>query len=129
MLDTLAVVCLLSQPLLPSPFTLDDAGQLLQGCLKAAGRSSARVFCESIVVSEQFLQNCKDPFQQLMQEKAKAVSLFFKPTRINPAQPGSLERTKLRMNRPARHWSSCKISFVPHRGRNANCLAGITYDL
>ena len=66
------------QPLLPSPFTAEDAGQLLQSCLKAAGRSSAHVFCDSIVVSEQFLQNCKDPFQQLMQDKAKTVSVYQK---------------------------------------------------
>lgn len=66
------------QPLLPSPFTGEDAGQLLQSCLKAAGRSSAHVFCDSIVVSEQFLQNCKDPFQKLMQDKAKTVSVYQK---------------------------------------------------
>ena len=69
---------LFGQPLLPSPFTAEDAGQLLQSCLKAAGRSSAHVFCDSIVVSEQFLQNCKDPFQRLMQDKAKTVSVYQK---------------------------------------------------
>ena len=62
------------QPLLPSPFTPDDASQLLQGCLKAAGRSSAQVFSDSIIVSEKFINNCKEPFRQLMEDKARKVS-------------------------------------------------------
>ncbi|XP_066028576.1 E3 UFM1-protein ligase 1 homolog [Pocillopora verrucosa] len=81
-------------PLLPSPFTPGDASQLLQDCLKAVGRSSAHVFCESIVVSEKFLQDCKDPFQQLMQDKAKAdaikaPALFSELTRKDLASMGA----------------------------------------
>ncbi|XP_068755117.1 E3 UFM1-protein ligase 1 homolog isoform X1 [Montipora capricornis] len=80
-------------PLLPSPFTPEDAGQLLQICLKTSGRSSAHVLCDRIVVSEQFLQNCKDPFQQLMQDKArtdslKAPALFSELTKKDLASMG-----------------------------------------
>ncbi|XP_067051094.1 E3 UFM1-protein ligase 1 homolog isoform X2 [Acropora muricata] len=62
-------------PLLPSPCTSGDAARLLQDIFKSSVHSLAHVFCESIAVSDRFLQNCKDPFQQLMQDKAKTDSL------------------------------------------------------
>lgn len=65
--------CFSLQPLLPSPCTSGDAAQLLQDIFKSSVHSLAHVFCESIAVSDRFLQNCKDPFQQLMQDKAKTV--------------------------------------------------------
>ena len=61
------------QTLLPSPFLPDDAAQLLEKCLKSAGRSSAHIFCGSIVVSEKFIEECVKPFEKLMQEKAEKV--------------------------------------------------------
>ena len=67
---------LCSQPLIPSPFTADDAAQLLQFCLKATSRSATQVFCDSVVVSENFVSSCKAPFEELMQEKAKRVSSY-----------------------------------------------------
>ena len=65
------------QPLIPSPFTPEDASQLLRLCLKGTGRSSAQVFCESIVVSDAFVNSCKGAFQQLMQEKAERVRVQY----------------------------------------------------
>ncbi|KAK2551189.1 E3 UFM1-protein ligase 1-like protein [Acropora cervicornis] len=62
-------------PLLPSPCTSGDAARLLQDIFKSSVHSLAHVFCESIAVSDRFLQNCKDPFQQLMQDKAKTTWL------------------------------------------------------
>ncbi|XP_015771489.1 PREDICTED: E3 UFM1-protein ligase 1 homolog [Acropora digitifera] len=67
--------CFSLQPLLPSPCTSGDAARLLQDIFKSSVHSLAHVFCESIAVSDRFLQNCKDPFQQLMQDKAKTDSL------------------------------------------------------
>ena len=58
---------------LPSPFLPDDAALLLEKSLKSAGRSSAHVFCGSIIVSEKFIEECIAPFDNLMQEKAKKV--------------------------------------------------------
>ena len=63
------------QPLLPSPFTQEDARQLIQHCLKGPTRSSAHVFCDCIVASEQFVNGCKKLFEPLMKEKAEAVSI------------------------------------------------------
>ena len=54
----------------------DDAAQLLEKCLKSAGRSSAHVFCGSIVASEKFIEECVKPFEKLMQEKAEKVIDF-----------------------------------------------------
>lgn len=65
--------CFSLQPLLPSPCTSGDAARLLQDIFKSSVHSLAHVFCESIAVSDRFLQNCKDPFQQLMHDKAKTV--------------------------------------------------------
>lgn len=65
--------CFSLQPLLPSPCTSGDAARLLHDTFKSSVHSLAHVFCESIAVSDRFLQNCKDPFQQLMQDKAKTV--------------------------------------------------------
>lgn len=69
-------LCLVLQTLLPSPFLPDDATQLLEKCLKNAGRSSAHVFCGSIVVSEKFIEQCVKPFEKLMQEKAEKVTFI-----------------------------------------------------
>lgn len=67
-------LCFVLQTLLPSPFLPEDAAQLLEKCLKNAGRSSAHVFCGSIVVSEKFIEQCVKPFEKLMLEKAEKVS-------------------------------------------------------
>ena len=64
------------QTLLPSPFLPDDAAQVLEKCLKNPGRSSAHVFCGSIVVSEKFIDQCLKPFEKLMQEKAEKVRMI-----------------------------------------------------
>ena len=60
--------------MLPSPFLPDDATLVLEKCLKTAGRSSAYVFCGSIVASEKFIEKCLEPFEKLMQEKAEKVT-------------------------------------------------------
>lgn len=67
-------LCFVLQTLLPSPFLPEDAAQLLEKCLKNAGRSSAHVFCGSIVVSEKFIEQCVKPFEKLMLEKAEKVT-------------------------------------------------------
>lgn len=59
--------------MLPSPFLPDDAALALEKCLKNGGRSSAHVFCGSIVASEKFIEVCIKPFEKLMQEKAEKV--------------------------------------------------------
>ncbi|XP_028393266.1 E3 UFM1-protein ligase 1 homolog [Dendronephthya gigantea] len=56
---------------LPSPFLPDDAAQLLEKCLNSSGRTSAHVFCGSIVASETFIEQCVKPFEKIMQEKAE----------------------------------------------------------
>ncbi|XP_032239292.2 E3 UFM1-protein ligase 1 homolog [Nematostella vectensis] len=58
-------------PHLPTPFTPDDAEQLLQHCLKTPGRSTAHVYCSSIVASDKFVEACKAPFETRMHAKAK----------------------------------------------------------
>lgn len=69
----LTVFTAVFQTLLPSPFLPDDAALVLEKCLKSAGRSSAHVFCGSIVASEKFIEECIKLFETLMQEKAEKV--------------------------------------------------------
>ncbi len=61
------------QPLLPSPFTNDDMHQLLQHCLSGQRKATAHVFADGIVVSEQFINECKKMFEPLIKEKAEKV--------------------------------------------------------
>ncbi|KAK3742853.1 hypothetical protein QZH41_015373, partial [Actinostola sp. cb2023] len=57
-------------PLLPTPFTGEDANQFVQSYLKVSGRTTAHVFCDSFVASEEFIETCKVPFEKIMQTKA-----------------------------------------------------------
>ncbi|XP_077976993.1 E3 UFM1-protein ligase 1-like isoform X2 [Glandiceps talaboti] len=59
-------------PILPSPFTETDANQFLQHIMK--GKTGACVYCDSIVSSEKFINNCKTPFEDLMRVKAESDS-------------------------------------------------------
>ncbi|XP_070550481.1 E3 UFM1-protein ligase 1-like [Ptychodera flava] len=59
-------------PLLPSPFTESDANQLLQHIIKE--KTGARIFCDSIVASQKFINNCHKPFESLMRLKAESDS-------------------------------------------------------
>ncbi|XP_072018738.1 E3 UFM1-protein ligase 1-like [Amphiura filiformis] len=58
-------------PLLPSILTTADASQILQQFMKGKGRLGAKVFCESIVCSEKFLESCRTMFDSLMKSKAE----------------------------------------------------------
>ena len=58
------------KPLTPAPLTNEDIYQLLQTCLKGPTRSSTQIFCEHIVVSKQFINNCKSIFDPVMKNKA-----------------------------------------------------------
>ena len=64
---------LILQPLLPSPFTPSDATQLLNACLKSVHSHSSEVFCDSMVLSDKFIANCRGMFEQLMKDKAEKV--------------------------------------------------------
>ncbi|KAM4692999.1 LOW QUALITY PROTEIN: E3 UFM1-protein ligase 1 [Discoglossus pictus] len=60
------------RPLLPSCLSLEDAGMLLQQVMRILNKpSSARVFGDTIVVSEKFINGCTDVFTSLMHHKAE----------------------------------------------------------
>ena len=61
------------QPLLPSILTTADASQILQQFMKGKGRLGAKIFCESIVCSEKFVESCRTMFDSLMKSKAEKV--------------------------------------------------------
>ncbi|OCT80451.1 E3 UFM1-protein ligase 1 [Xenopus laevis] len=58
-------------PLLPSCFSIEDAGILLQEVIRTLNNSSARVFGDTIVVSEKFISECANVFNNLMHHKAE----------------------------------------------------------
>jgi len=60
-----------TRPLLPSPLTDDDVGQLLQHCIRPSQRSLLHLFSDGIVVSNQFVNECKKIFEPIMKEKAE----------------------------------------------------------
>ncbi|XP_069582446.1 E3 UFM1-protein ligase 1 [Ranitomeya imitator] len=60
------------EPLLPSCFSVEDTSILLQQVMRALNKkSSARIFGDSIVVSEKFINECANIFGNLMQHKAE----------------------------------------------------------
>ncbi|XP_075453607.1 E3 UFM1-protein ligase 1 [Ascaphus truei] len=59
-------------PLLPSCFSVEDAGIILQQVMRTLNKpSSARVFGDTVVVSEIFIIECTDIFNNLMHHKAE----------------------------------------------------------
>ncbi|XP_063773080.1 E3 UFM1-protein ligase 1 [Pseudophryne corroboree] len=59
-------------PLLPSCFSMEDASFLLQQVMRTLNKtSSARIFGDTIVVSEKFISECIGKFNDLMQHKAE----------------------------------------------------------
>ncbi|KAG9493270.1 hypothetical protein GDO78_001265, partial [Eleutherodactylus coqui] len=60
------------EPLLPSCFSLEDVSILLQQVMRTLNKnSSACVFGDNIVVSEKFINECANIFNDLMQHKAE----------------------------------------------------------
>ncbi|XP_075058903.1 E3 UFM1-protein ligase 1 [Mixophyes fleayi] len=59
-------------PLLPSCFSMEDASILLQQVMRTLNKtSSARIFGDTIVVSEKFISECTGIFNDLMHHKAE----------------------------------------------------------
>ncbi|KAM9315624.1 E3 UFM1-protein ligase 1 [Gastrophryne carolinensis] len=59
-------------PLLPSCFSMEDASILLQQVMRILNKnSSARIFGDTIVVSEKFISECAGFFNDLMHHKAE----------------------------------------------------------
>ncbi|XP_048452710.1 E3 UFM1-protein ligase 1 [Rhincodon typus] len=62
----------LTEPLLPTSFSEEDASILLQQVMRTMQKHSAsRTFGDTIVVSEQFISSCVSLFEQMMQHKAE----------------------------------------------------------
>lgn len=60
------------EPLLPSSFSVEDAAVLLQQVLRTLSKqASVEIFCDTVVVSEKFINHCAALFDQLMHLKAK----------------------------------------------------------
>ncbi|XP_069830857.1 E3 UFM1-protein ligase 1 [Dendropsophus ebraccatus] len=60
------------EPLLPSCFSVEDASILLQQVMRTLNKnSSARIFGDSLVISEKFMSECSGIFNDLMQHKAE----------------------------------------------------------
>uniref|UniRef100_A0A8C9W2M6 E3 UFM1-protein ligase 1 n=1 Tax=Scleropages formosus TaxID=113540 RepID=A0A8C9W2M6_SCLFO len=60
------------QTMLPSCLSTEDTGILLNQVMRTANvQSSARILCDTIVVSEKFVSGCKALFDQAMQQKAQ----------------------------------------------------------
>ena len=70
------IICFF-QLLLPSPLTDDDVNQLLQHCMTSSQKSSSQVFSDGVVISNQFINECKKIFEPIMKEKAENVSRTF----------------------------------------------------
>uniref|UniRef100_A0A2K6F5D1 E3 UFM1-protein ligase 1 n=1 Tax=Propithecus coquereli TaxID=379532 RepID=A0A2K6F5D1_PROCO len=61
-------------PLLPSSLSVEDAAILLQQVMRAFSKqASAVVFSDTIVVSEKFINDCTELFNELMHQKAEKV--------------------------------------------------------
>ena len=54
--------------------TVKDAAQLVQSCAKS--RKMAVVLDETIITTQDFINQCATPFEYLMLEKATKVSLL-----------------------------------------------------
>jgi hypothetical protein len=67
------------QPLLPSLFEAQDAGEILTEVLKNSKSKSPNqnmhVFCSTMVLTEQFIQKLTKPFDAIIQKKAEEVYL------------------------------------------------------
>ncbi|XP_056422121.1 E3 UFM1-protein ligase 1 [Hyla sarda] len=60
------------EPLLPSCLSVEDSSILLQQVMRTLNKnSSARIFGDSLVVSEKFISECSRIFNDLMQHKAE----------------------------------------------------------
>ncbi|KAK1170199.1 E3 UFM1-protein ligase 1-like [Acipenser oxyrinchus oxyrinchus] len=60
------------QSMLPSCLSLEDTGILLNQVMRTSNiQSSARIFSDTIVVSEKFISSCTSLFDPLMREKAE----------------------------------------------------------
>ncbi|XP_006004935.1 E3 UFM1-protein ligase 1 [Latimeria chalumnae] len=60
------------QPILPTSFSVEDVGFLLHQVMRTLNKqSAARIFNDTIVVSEKFISNCTSLFEQLMYQKAE----------------------------------------------------------
>ncbi|XP_071497696.1 E3 UFM1-protein ligase 1-like [Diadema antillarum] len=58
-------------PLLPTSFSSSDSGQILHQCLKGSSQLEGKVFCDTIVCSQQFLADCRAMFDPMMRDKAQ----------------------------------------------------------
>ncbi|XP_060119739.1 E3 UFM1-protein ligase 1-like [Heteronotia binoei] len=59
-------------PLLPSSLSAEDASMLLQQVMRSfSNQPSSLVFSETVVVSEKFINNCAELFNDLMHQKAE----------------------------------------------------------
>lgn len=59
-------------PLLPSSLSVEDAAMLLQQVMRAFSKQpSAIVFSDTVVVSEKFINDCTELFNELMHQKAE----------------------------------------------------------
>jgi hypothetical protein len=67
----------LLQPLLPSLFEPQDAGEILTEVLKnfksKSPNQNVHIFCSTMVLTEQFIQKLTKPFDALIQKKAEEV--------------------------------------------------------
>ena len=75
----LIVTCcfVLLQPLLPSLFEPEDAEQILTEVLKDTKVKSVtqnvHIFCNTVIVTDHFIQKLSKPFDAIIQEKAEEV--------------------------------------------------------
>jgi hypothetical protein len=69
----------LLQPLLPSLFEPQDAGEILTEVLKntkiKSPNQNVHIFCSTMVLTEQFIQKLTKPFDPIIQKKAEEVCL------------------------------------------------------
>lgn len=81
---------------LPSIFTIQDTRQLLEKCLKQLKEQDALICCDSIVVSEKFIQTCSKYFEDLITAKAEneAKKLLFIPTEEGTTSVQTFEKPK-----------------------------------
>jgi hypothetical protein len=67
----------LLQPLLPSVFEPQDAGEILTEVLKSSKakypNQNVHIFCSTMVLTEQFIQKLNKPFDAIIQKKAEEV--------------------------------------------------------
>jgi hypothetical protein len=73
------ILFVLLQPLLPSLFEPQDAGEILTEVLKnskiKSPNQNVHVFCSTMVLTEQFIQKLTKPFDAIIQKKAEEVYL------------------------------------------------------